>query len=207
MSDPNSPVTPAPQAVESIDLVEAERAQLTRLAADTALDVRAYMEATTTVASGTSPDVALPVVLLAVSQVLVTGARLGAIGDVVPSERFEPDAGPEADLDPIRDALANVFQGIDDYVHVADPILSGEVVAGQLSGDMAVIAADLKHGLQHFEAGRVDEALWWWQFSYLSSWGANATSALRVVQAILSHVRLDADEDTVATAEFDALHP
>ena len=32
-------------------------------------------------------------------------------------------------------------------------------------------------------------------------------SALRVVQSILAHLRLDADEDVVADAEFDALHP
>jgi hypothetical protein len=49
--------------------------------------------------------------------------------------------------------------------------------------------------------------LWWWQFSYLSSWGDSATRALRVLQAVLGHIRLDADSDTVAEAEFDALHP
>ncbi len=66
---------------------------------------------------------------------------------------------------------------------------------------------DLSHGLRHFESGRVDEALWWWQFSYLSSWGARAAAALRVVQSILAHLRLDADDELVADAEFDALHP
>jgi Domain of unknown function (DUF5063) len=181
---------------------EDERAELTRLAADTALDVRAYLEATTTVASGTSPDVAL-----AISQVLVAGARLGAIADVLPIERFEPDSGPEPDVDPLHDALANVLDGIDEYADVVDPILPSEIERGSLSGDLATVALDLSHGLRHFEAGRVDEALWWWQFSYLSSWGSRAASALRVVQSILSHLRLDADEDLVADAEFDALHP
>jgi hypothetical protein len=186
---------------------ESERRELVRLAADTAIDVRAYLEATTTVASGTSPDVALPIVLLAVSQVLVAGARLGAIGDVVPTERFEPDPGPDTDVDPLHGALGNVLEGLDDYADVVDPIVSGEVVPGSLSGDLATVAADLSHGLRHFENGRVDEALWWWQFSYLSSWGARAAAALRVVQSILAHLRLDADEETVADAEFDALHP
>jgi Domain of unknown function (DUF5063) len=186
---------------------EDERAELTRLAADTALDVRAYLEATTTVASGTSPDVALPVVLLAISQVLVAGARLGAIADVLPTERFEPDSGPEPDVDPLHDALANVLDGIDEYADVVDPVLPSEIERGSLSGDLATVALDLSHGLRHFEAGRVDEALWWWQFSYLSSWGSRAASALRVVLSLLSHLRLDADEDVVADAEFDALHP
>lgn len=188
-------------------LAEEERAELMRLAADTAIDVRAYLEATTTVASGTTPDVALPIALLAVSQVLVAGARLGAIGDVVPSERFEPDSGPEPDVDPLHDALANVLVGLDEYVDVFDPVLSPELVHGSLSGDLATVASDLSHGLSHFEAGRVDEALWWWQFSYLSSWGARASGALRVIQSILSHLRLDADDEVMADAEFDALHP
>ncbi len=194
-------------AIDRRERDEDERGELTRLAADTALDVRAYLEATTTVASGTSPDVALPIVLLAVSQVLVAGARLGAIGDVVPSERFEPDSGPEPDVDPLHGALANVLVGLDEYADVVDPIVSPEVVAGSLAGDLATVASDLSHGLRHFESGRVDEALWWWQFSYLSSWGSRAASALRVVQSILAHLRLDADEDIVADAEFDALHP
>ena len=47
-----------------------------------------------------SPDIAIPVLLLALSQSLLAGARLGAITDIVPSERFEPDAGPDPDVDP-----------------------------------------------------------------------------------------------------------
>jgi hypothetical protein len=185
---------------------ERERGELSILAADTAANARAFLESTTTVASGTSPDVALPVILLAVSQVLLAGARLGAIADVVPSERFEPDSGPEPDVDPLRAALENVLEGIDDYGEVFDPIVPGGPVAATISGDLATVAADLSHGLRHFEAGRVDEALWWWQFSYLSAWGERASCALRVLLSVLSHLRLDADEETVADAEFDALH-
>jgi len=192
---------------DAYDSADAERGELSRLAADTATDVRSFIEAVTTVASGTSPDVALPIVLLALSQVLASGARLGAIADVVPSERFEPDSGPEPDVDPLRVALANAFDGLDDYAEVVDPVLSADVVRGSLSGDVAAVASDLAHGMRHFESGRVDEALWWWQFSYLSSWGSPAASALRVVLSILAHLRLDADAELVADAEFDALHP
>ena len=109
---------------DAYDSADVERGELSRLAADTATDVRSFIEAVTTVASGTSPDVALPIVLLALSQVLASGARLGAIADVVPSERFEPDSGPEPDVDPLRVALANVFDGLDDYAEVVDPVLS-----------------------------------------------------------------------------------
>ncbi len=177
------------------------------LAALTASEASAYLTTVTEVASGASPDTALPVLTLALSQVLVAGARLGAIQDVVPEERYEADPGPDDDPDPLRDALANVFTGIDEYADVVDPLTSGELTAGAVSNDLADIALALTHGLKHYAAGRPAEALWWWQFSYLSGWGERASMSLRVIQSILAHLRLDADEEAVADAEFDALHP
>jgi hypothetical protein len=186
--------------------VVAEVLELSRLAEETAVDAQDYLDAVTEVAAGSAPDTAIPVLLLAVSQTLLAGARLGAITDVVPSERFEPDSGPDPDVDPVRTGLANLFEGLDEYADVVDPLTSGEVIQGSLTDDLADIAADLSHGLRHYRAGRVDEALWWWQFSYLSTWGVRATSALRVLQSLLGHLRLDVDSETVADAEFDALH-
>ncbi|MBT0767315.1 DUF5063 domain-containing protein [Kineosporia sp. J2-2] len=193
----------------SIDLT-AERAdearELHHLAEETATDAQTYLNALTEVAAGSSPDTAIPVLLLAVSQILLGGARLGAITDVVPSERFEPDAGPDPDIDPLRTGLANLLDGLDEYADIVDPLTSGELIRGILSDDLADVAADLAHGLRHYRDGRVDEALWWWQFSYLSTWGVRATSALRVLQSMLGHLRLDVDTDTVADAEFEALN-
>ena len=184
----------------------AEQRELRALADETATDALAYLDALTEVAAGSSPDTAIPVLLLALSQTSVAGARLGAISDVVPSERFEPDAGPDPDVDPIRQNLANLFEGLDDYADVVDPLTDHEVVRASLVDDLSDVASALAHGLKHYRAGRVDEALWWWQYSYLSEWGVRATSALRVLQTVLAHVRLDADPDTVADAEFEALH-
>ncbi|NLT56946.1 MAG: DUF5063 domain-containing protein [Actinomycetales bacterium] len=186
--------------------VRTEALELRHLADETAVDAQAYLDVLTEVAAGSSPDTAIPVLLLAVSQTLVAGARLGAINDVVPSERFEPDAGPDPDIDPVRAGLANLFDGLDEYADVVDPMTSGEVVTGNLCDDLADVAADLAHGLRHYRSGRVDEALWWWQFSYLSTWGLRASSALRVLQSLLGHLRLDVDAETVADAEFEALH-
>jgi hypothetical protein len=180
--------------------------ELRRMGEETASEAQAFLDAVTEVAAGSSPDIAIPVLLLALSQSLLAGARLGAITDVVPSERFEPDVGPDPDVDPVRAGLANLFEGLDEYADVVDPLTNGEVVRGSLSDDLADVAADLAHGLRHYRAGRVDEALWWWQFSYLSTWGVRATTALRVLQSMLGHLRLDVDADTVADAEFDALH-
>jgi hypothetical protein len=202
--------TGVPGAVNgSIDLTDdraAEASELRRLADESAQDAQTYLDAVTEVASGSSPDTAIPVLLLAVSQLLLAGARLGAITDVVPSERFEPDAGPDTDVDPLRTGLANMLDGLDEYADIVDPLTSGEVVRGALSDDLADVAADLEHGLRHYRDGRIDEALWWWQFSYLSTWGVRATSALRVLQSMLGHLRLDVDAETVADAEFEALH-
>ena len=173
----------------------------------TAAEASAFLTSVTEVASGSSPDTALPVLTLALSQVLVAGARLGAIQDVVPTERFEPDPGVDDDADPLRDGLANALTGIDDYIYVIDPVTSGERADGSISGDLADVALALSHGLKHYSAGRRLEALWWWQFSYLSEWGDRALASLRALHSILGHLRLDADEEAVGEAEFDALHP
>ena len=190
----------------TIQDVGAEVLELRRIGEEMASDAEAFLDAVTEVAAGSSPDIAIPVLLLALSQSLAAGARLGAITDIVPSERFEPDAGPDPDVDPIRTSLANVFEGLDEYADVVDPLTNGEVVRGSLADDLADVASDLAHGLRHHRAGRVDEALWWWQFSYLSTWGLRAASALRVLQSMLAHLRLDVDAETVADAEFEALH-
>ena len=128
--------------------------ELTVLSEETAREARSYLAAVTEVASGASPDTAIPVLLLAVSQVLVVGARLGAITDVVPDERFEADPGPEADVDPLRQGLANLFEGLDEYAHVVDPLVGVEIATGSLSNDLAEVAAALAHGLQHRRRGR-----------------------------------------------------
>src|ERR671933_2313288 len=128
--------------------ITAEVLELRRIGQETAADAEAFLDAVTEVATGSSPDVAIPVLLLALSQSLLAGARLGAITDVVPSERFEPDAGPDPDVDPVRASLANVFDGLDEYADVVDPLTNGEVVRGSLSDDLADVAADLAHGLR-----------------------------------------------------------
>ena len=156
-------------------------------------------------AAGSNPDATIPLLLLAVSDMLGSGARLGAMQDIVPSERFEPDVGPDPDVDPLHVALANVLDGLDDYPEVVDPVLGPEIGHATISGDLVAIAGALAQGLRHFEAGQVLEALWWWQFSYLSDWGERASSVLRVLQIILAHLRLDVEDDVAAEAEYDAL--
>lgn len=200
------PPAPVP-ATAPVPGAVAEADEFTDLADESATQARAYVTTVTEIASGSSPDIAMPMLLLATAQLLLAGSRLGAIQDVVLDERFEPDPGPDADVEPLRDNLANLFEGIDDYADLVDPVTQAELTKGSLSNDMTEICLALAHGLSHYDAGRRVEALWWWQFSYLSTWGERAAASLRVLQSILAHLRLDADEDTVADAEFDALHP
>lgn len=169
-------------------------------------EVEAYFAALEQVASGAAAETALPLLLLSVGQLCAAGARVGALVDVVPVERFEPDAGPDADLEAVREGLHALLGGLDDYCDVEDPVVSTQVVPGSLSADLVAVAADLSHGRTHYLAGRVTEAMWWWQFSYLSSWGERASAALRVLLTLLAHVRLDADDEQVMEAQLAALH-
>src|SRR6478752_60007 len=135
---------------------------------------------------------AISLLLLEISQVLLAGARLGAQQDFTPIAEYQPDVGPEADLDEMRVALAEMLGGVDTYAFVFDPYVP-EVVESQLSDDLASIATDLENGLRHYRLGNLIEALWWWQFSYVASWGNLAGAALNALLSVVAHDRLDAE--------------
>jgi hypothetical protein len=148
---------------------------------------------------------AISLLLLEISQVLLAGARLGAQRDFTPIAEYQPDVGPEADLDEMRLALAEMLGGLDTYSFVFDPYLP-DLVESQLSDDLTSIATDLENGLRHYRLGNVSEALWWWQFSYVSSWGNLAGAALNALLSVVAHDRLDAElpaeeEERLAVAD------
>ena len=146
---------------------------------------------------------AVPLLLLEVSQILLAGARLGAQSDFGVEEEFQPDVGPDPDLDAMRERLAALLDGVDAYVYNFDPYVP-ELVGAKLSDELTSVASALANGLRHFRAGNVAEALWWWQFSYVAHWGNEASGALRALQSIVSHDRLDSDiegeEDVIEEA-------
>ncbi|GEP33401.1 hypothetical protein NSZ01_11690 [Nocardioides szechwanensis] len=137
---------------------------------------------------------AISLLLLEISQVLLAGARLGAQQDFTPTADYQPDVGPEADLDEMRLRLATLLGNVDTYSFVHDPYVP-EVVESQLSDDLTSIATDLENGLRHYRLGDISEALWWWQFSYVASWGNLAGAALNALLSVVSHDRLDVDND------------
>ncbi|MFY9916457.1 MAG: DUF5063 domain-containing protein [Nocardioidaceae bacterium] len=169
--------------------------ELEDLAQGIADQTESFLLALREIARSGDPGTAVPLLLLEVSQLLLAGARLGVQTDFVPSEQFEPDAGPDPDLDAMRERLAILLEGVDDFTEVFDPYIDPpELVVSKLSDDLADIASSVAHGLQHYRAGSMQEALWWWQFSYVSSWGAEASASLRALQSVIAHDRLDASE-------------
>ncbi|GAA0496213.1 MULTISPECIES: DUF5063 domain-containing protein [Streptomyces] len=166
--------------------------------------IDSFIVAVTEVARGDEPDSAVPFLLLEISQLLLTGGRLGAHEDIVPDERYEPDVGPEPDVDELRERFATLLDPVDVYNELFDPYVPRSApVACRISDDLADIITDLRHGLAHYRAGRVSEALWWWQFSYLSNWGPTASAALRALQSLVAHVRLDQPLDELDGLDTD----
>ena len=161
-------------------------------AAQIADQVESFLIALRAVAAEGDAGRSISLLLLEISQLLLAGARLGAQVDFTPEEDYQPDVGPDADLDGLRLRLAGMFADIDTYSFVFDPY-DPEQVDSQLSDDLTSIASDLENGLRHFRLGNTAEALWWWQFSYVSSWGNLAGALLNALLSIVAHDRLDVE--------------
>ncbi|SDS72021.1 protein of unknown function [Nocardioides scoriae] len=149
-----------------------------------------YLVGLQAISRGEAAGAAVPLLLLEVSQLLLAGARLGAQIDFETTTEYQPDVGPDPDLDAMRLRLADVLGEIDTYSHNFEPY-DPETFPSQLSDDLASIAYDVALGLRHFRNGDVTEALWWWQFSYLSSWGTSACGVLGALHSVVAHDRLD----------------
>ena len=168
------------------------------LADQIAENVRLFLDGIERLAAGDAGDEAVPLLLLEVSQILLAGAQLGATTDVILAGNLEPEVGDDPDLDGFRAGLARQLPNCDDYAELFDPYADTQATPFQLSDDIAAVAADLIHGLKHYRANRKLEALWWWQYSYFNHWGTHAGAALRALQSVVAHARLDvAEERTV----------
>jgi len=179
------------QAVEAIEALDSSTEDFAASIADS---VESFLIALRAASREDDGGRVISLLLLEISQVLLTGARLGAQVDFEPRSEYQPDVGPDADLDDMRLRLAKLFGGLDTYSFVFDPY-APEVVDSNLSDDLTSIAADLENGLRHYRSGHVDEALWWWQFSYVSSWGNLAGAVLNALLSVVAHDRLDVEID------------
>jgi hypothetical protein len=160
-------------------------------------NARDFLDGLAAVAGGEGSDEVVPLLLLEIAQMMLAGAQLGASKDVILPSNWEPDVGadPEMDLDKLRTGLAERLAGFDEYAEIFDPYADTQATTFRLSDDLAAVAADLVHGLKHHEAGRVAEALWWWQYSYVNHWGTHGGAALRALHSVVAHARLDVAEE------------
>jgi hypothetical protein len=201
MTDKDGALTSAGEPPDGLD------SELEDFAQQIADQVESFLLALRAISRGDADgSIAISLLLLEVSQVLLAGGRLGVHSDFTPADEYEPDAGPDPDLDAMRLRLAVLLESVDAYSEVFDPYVDPpELMSSLLSDDLTSIATSLAHGLAHYKAGRVSEALWWWQFSYVSSWGTEASGVLRALQSVVAHDRLDAEfeseRDQVAAAD------
>ena len=156
-----------------------------------------FLDALAVLGHGEGSDEIVPLLLLEVAQVMLAGAQLGASKDIIPSGNAEPDVGADPDLDALRAGLAERLAACDEYAELFDPYRDSMPTPFRLSDDIAAVAADLIHGLRHYEAGRLAEALWWWQYSYVNQWGTHGGAALRALHAVVAHARLDVAEEEI----------
>jgi len=167
------------------------------LADQVAKHAQDFLDALAALGRGEGSGEIVPLLLLEVAQVMLAGAQLGASQDVIPSGNAEPDVGADPDLDALRTGLAERLAACDEYAELFDPYSDTAPTAFRLSDDLAAVAADLIHGLRHYQAGRAGEALWWWQFSYVNHWGTHGGAALRALHSVVAHARLDVAEENI----------
>jgi hypothetical protein len=157
-----------------------------------------FLDGVTALANGEGKDETVPLLLLEVAQIMLAGAQLGASRDIILPGNWEPDVGADPDLDALRTGLAAGLLDFDDYAELFDPYQDTKATQFRLSDDLATVAADLIHGLKHYEAGRAAEALWWWQYSYVNHWGTHGGAALRALHSVVAHSRLDVADEPAA---------
>jgi Domain of unknown function (DUF5063) len=170
------------------------------LADRVAQQARDFLDGLTAVARGEGAEETVPLLLLETAQMMLAGAQLGASKDVILPGNWEPDVGadPDVDLDALRTGLAVRLGSCDEYAEIFDPYGDTQATSFRLSDDLAAVAADLIHGLKHHEAGRMAEALWWWQYAYVNHWGTHGGAAMRALHSIVAHARLDVAEEPAA---------
>ena len=103
-----------------------------KFAREIADSVESFLLALRAIAREADAGQAISLLLLEISQVLLAGARLGAQQDFTPISEYQPDVGPEADIDDLRLRLADMLGNVDTYSFVFDPYVP-EVVESQLS--------------------------------------------------------------------------
>ena len=73
------------------------------------------------------------------------------------------------------------------YSEIFSPLVpQEEPVVGDLADDLVDIYRDVAAGLELYECGRIDDALWEWGFNFQAHWGEHASSAIRALHCYLA---------------------
>jgi hypothetical protein len=121
------------------------------LAKRVAAQARDFLDGVGALATEQGGDEVVPLLLLEVSRSCWLSAQLGESGRVPPGN-WEPDVGP-IPISTSPGGLAARLVNCDEYAGFST-YADTRPTAFRLSDDLAAVAADLIHGLQHYEAGR-----------------------------------------------------
>jgi len=156
---------------------------------NTAQSATMYIETLTQVGNSNDPDAAIPVLLLAASDVAATAARLGTADDVpLPATTY--DHAEESNFAHAYQVILTHLAELDVYTDVVDPVISSTTTTASLAKDLTEIADSLEHGLDCYHKGDLTYALWWWQYSCLTHWGERCLAAARTLSLLVSHLRV-----------------
>ena len=171
-------------------------------------DARALPRHRDEVASGSAPDAAIPMTLLALSQALVMGARLGAIQDVVPGRAVRGRHRPTPSSTRCATGFANLFDGLDEYADLVDPVTSHRAAPPARCRTTSpwsprrwrtACSTTTRAGSPRRCGGGSSATC--------RTGASGQPPGCGCCSRCSSHIRLDADEESVSEAEFDALHP
>src|SRR6266700_2075023 len=176
------------------------------LADQIAVNVKDFIDGVEALASS-GGDETVPLLLLEVSQIMLAGAQLGASRDVILPDNWEPEVGDDPDLDALRTGLAARLSAVDEYAEVFDPYQDTSCLPCRISDDIAAVAADLIHGLKHYQAGLSLESQWRWQCSYFDRWRPHGVAALRALHALVALANRDVDEERTSPCPGRAPSP
>src|SRR4051794_38928724 len=88
--------------VEVIEVIEGLEPELEDFAQQIADAFESFLVALQAMSREEEPGTVVPLLLVEVSQILFAGARLGAQRDFRPTGEYQPDVGPDPDLDAMR---------------------------------------------------------------------------------------------------------
>lgn len=83
------------------------------------------------------------------------------------------------------------------YREVFDPydMKEGETGIGSLADDLSDIYQDIGEGLELWEKGCQEDAVWGWRFNFRIHWGKHTIDAIRAIYTLSYNYDLDPEDD------------